>query len=66
MMKNKQELIFIGVSILLVLFLAFFIFYSIDFLFEKTTTALNQDISQTQKDAKFNIDGLKKLGIIQQ
>ncbi|MFA5098829.1 MAG: hypothetical protein WC461_01250 [Candidatus Paceibacterota bacterium] len=66
MFKNKQELIFIATSILLILFLGFFIFNSVNFLFDNTTKALSQDISQTQKDAKFNIDGLKKLGIIPQ
>ncbi|TRZ64589.1 MAG: hypothetical protein D4Q79_01260 [Spirochaetia bacterium] len=66
MFKNKQELIFIATSILLILFLAVFIFYSINFLFEKTTETLSQDISQTQKNAKFNLEGLKKLGIIQE
>jgi len=65
MLKNKQEFIFITTSIFLILFLAVFIFYSINFLFDKTTRALNQDISQTQKNAKFDLDGLKKLGIIQ-
>ncbi|MFH1346841.1 MAG: hypothetical protein ABIH10_01165 [Spirochaetota bacterium] len=65
MLKNKQELIFIATSIFLILFLVVFVFYSINFLFEKTTKAFNQDISQTQNDAKFNLDGLKKLGIIQ-
>ncbi|OGM90208.1 hypothetical protein A3J77_00920 [Candidatus Wolfebacteria bacterium RBG_13_41_7] len=64
-MKNKQELIFTATSIFLILFLAGFIFYSINFLFDKTTEALSQNISQTQKDAKFNLDGFKKLGIIQ-
>lgn len=65
MFKKKQELFFVSVSLLLVIFLAIFIFYSINFLFDKTGKATNQDISQTQKSARFNLEGLKKLGIIE-
>ncbi len=65
MFKKKQELLFILVSLLLIIFLAVFIFYSINFLFDKTSETIGQDISQTQKNARFNLEGLKKLGIIE-
>jgi len=65
MLKNKQELIFTATGIVLILILTVFIFYSVDFLFEKTTQTLDQNFSDSQKNTKFNLDGLKKLGIIQ-
>lgn len=64
MFKNKQELIFIATSIILILVLAVFIFYSVNFLFDKTAQTLDQNFSDSQKNARFNLDGLKKLGII--
>lgn len=65
MFKKKQELLFVLISLLLIIFLAIFIFYSINFLFKKTSEVTNQDISQTQKNTRFNLEGLKKLGIIE-
>jgi len=65
MLKNKQELIFTATGIVLILILTVFIFYSVDFLFEKTTQTLDQNFSDNQKNTRFNLDGLKKLGIIQ-
>lgn len=64
-MKIKREFVFITISILLLAAVIGFVFYSIDFLFANTKKAVSQNLMDGQKNLKFNLDGLKKLGIIQ-
>jgi len=63
-LRNKQEIIFIATSILLSLMVVGFIVYSIDFLATNTGRALNQSSINPNGIAKFNLEGLKQLGIM--
>lgn len=63
-LMNKQKIIFIAISILLSLIVIGFIIYSIDFLATNTSQALNQSSVNPNEITKFNLKGLKDLGII--
>lgn len=63
-MKIKREFIFIAAGILLLVCVIGFIFYSVSFLVDNTTQALNSNAANAQSNSKFNIEGLKKLGVI--
>jgi len=63
-LRNKEELIFIAISTLLSLMIVGFIVYSMDFLATNTGQALNQIPINPNAITKFNLEGLKELGII--
>jgi hypothetical protein len=63
-MKNHKELLFIVVGILLLMMVVGFFVYSMNFLLKNTNLALNPDFTKTQTIVRFNLDGLKDLGII--
>ncbi len=62
-MKKHQELIFIIIGILLLLMTAGFIVYSMNFLIKSAGEAVNQESVKAKEIDKFNLEGLKKLGI---
>jgi len=63
-LKNKREILFIVIGALLLLVTVGFIIYSINFLIRNTKNALNPELANIKEIAKFNFEGLKKLGII--
>jgi len=63
-LKNKQEVMFIAVSVLLSLMVVGFIIYSINFLATNTGRALNRNLVNPNVITKFNLEGLKELGIM--
>jgi hypothetical protein len=63
-MRKHRELIFIITGILLLLVIVGFIIYSINFLVKNTTDVLDQESVRTKEVIRFNLEGLKKLGII--
>ena len=64
MKRAKQETLFIIIGILLLLSIAGIIFYSINFLLKNTAAALNQAPPNAKAIARFNLEGLKELGIV--
>jgi len=63
-LKVKQDTLFIVIGILLLLSVAGFIIYSINFLLKNTGEALDQESLKAKEITRFNLEGLKKLGII--
>lgn len=61
---SKQETIFLVIAVLIILMLIGFISYSINFLVGNINKALNQNPTSANAPAQFNIEGLKKLGIM--
>jgi len=65
-MRRHQELIFILTGLLLLLIVVGFIIYEINFLIQNIEKALNQESVQNKEIVRFNLEGLKKLGIIKE
>jgi flagellar biogenesis protein FliO len=65
-MRQHQELIFILTGLLLLLIIVGFIIYGINFLVQNIEQALNQESTQNKEIVRFNLEGLKKLGIIKE
>ncbi|NCO15458.1 hypothetical protein COW77_01465 [Candidatus Wolfebacteria bacterium CG18_big_fil_WC_8_21_14_2_50_39_7] len=63
-LKVKQDTLFIVIGILLLLSVAGFVIYSINFLLKNTGEALDQESLKAKEITRFNLEGLKKLGII--
>lgn len=63
-LKGKQEILFIITGILLLLAIVGFIIYSINFLVKNTSSALDQESVRAKEVIRFNLEGLKNLGII--
>ena len=64
--NKKIELIFWTTGILLILGIAVFLFYSIGFLVKNAKGVLGSEISEEPQTARFNLDGLEKLGLTEQ
>ncbi|MEE8131835.1 MAG: hypothetical protein V3T98_02210 [Candidatus Paceibacterota bacterium] len=64
-LKNKKELIFIVSGVLMLLIVVAFFAYSINFLVRNLNAALGADSITKTPITKFNIDGLKNLGIME-
>ncbi len=64
MKKTKRETLFVVIGIILSVILAGTIVYSINFLLQNTSQALNQQSGGAKPIVRFNFDGLKKIGII--
>lgn len=67
--KNKKEIVFIVVGIVLFSILAVFLYYSINFLVLKINAALDIESvirEQKQEIQRINFEGLKKIGIIKE
>ena len=62
---NKQETVFITIAVLLGLMVVGFLIYSINFLIQNTGQALNRGSVNTNPPAGFNVEGLKKIGIME-
>jgi len=62
---KRRELIFIIIGLFLSVMTVGVIIYSINFLAGNVTDVLNQKPSAGQSVTKLNLDGLKKLGIMQ-
>jgi hypothetical protein len=60
----KKEIVFIAIGVSLLLAVAGFFVYSINFLIKNINVALNPDLSKNQEIVRFDLEGLKKLGII--
>lgn len=65
-LKVKQDTLFIVIGILLLLSIAGFVIYSINFLLKKTREALDQESLKAKEITRFNLEGLKKLGIMKE
>lgn len=65
-MRKHRELIFIITGVLLLLIIVGFIIYSINFLVKNTRSALDQESLKAKETTRFNLEGLKKLGIIKE
>ena len=63
-LKLKQETLFIIIGILLLLSVAGLVIYSINFLLKNTGEALDQESLKAKEITRFNLEGLKKLGIM--
>ena len=63
-MRKHRELIFIITGVLLLLIIVGFIIYSINFLVKNTEKTLDQESVKAKEITRFNLEGLKKLGII--
>ncbi len=63
-MRKHRELIFIITGILLLLIIVGFIIYSINFLVKNTSDVLDQESVKPKEVIRFNLEGLKNLGII--
>ncbi len=63
-MRKRQELIFIIIGVLLLLLTVGFIIYSINFLVKNTRDVLDQESVKAKEVIMFNLEGLKKLGIV--
>ncbi len=63
-LKLKQETLFIIIGILLLLSITGFVIYSINFLLKNTREALDQESLKAKEITRFNLEGLKKLGIM--
>ena len=63
---GKRETIFFAIGIALLVGVTAFVVYSINFLVRNTREALNQESSASGETAKFDLEGLKKLGIIKE
>ena len=63
-LKNKREFIFGAVGIFLLLAIVVFIIYLIKFLASNLESAFGSDFIETKQEIGFNLEGLKKLGII--
>jgi membrane-anchored glycerophosphoryl diester phosphodiesterase (GDPDase) len=63
-LKIKQDTLFIVIGILLLLSIAGLVFYSINFLLKNTRDALDQESLKAKEITRFNLEGLKKLGIM--
>lgn len=63
-MRKHRELVFIITGVLLLLIIVGFIIYSINFLVKNTRSALDQESLKAKETTRFNLEGLKKLGII--
>ncbi|PIY59026.1 hypothetical protein COY97_01065 [Candidatus Wolfebacteria bacterium CG_4_10_14_0_8_um_filter_39_64] len=63
-LKVKQDTLFIVIGILLLLSVAGFVIYSINFLLKNTGEALDQESLKAKEITRFNLEELKKLGII--
>jgi len=63
-LKNKREILFIVVEVLLLLITIGLIIYSLNFLIKNTRDALNPELTNFKEITKFNFEGLKKLGIV--
>ncbi len=61
--KNKQDLIFLVLGILMSVFVLAYIFYSIDFLAIKVKEVLNAGKIANVNTVKFDIDKIKALEI---
>lgn len=62
MSKNK-ELVFILIGALLLIITISFVIYSINFLVKNAGTAFGGDSTNTKEITRFNLEGLKNLGI---
>ncbi|MEK7555540.1 MAG: hypothetical protein AAB516_01835 [Patescibacteria group bacterium] len=62
-LKNKKELLFIISGILILSAIIVFFIYSINFLIRNLNAALGADSAKPTPIVRFNIEGLKKLGI---
>ncbi len=60
----KKEIIFIAIGVSLLVAVFGFFAFSINFLIKNINTALNPNLSENQKIIRFDLEGLKKLGII--
>ncbi|HDZ85601.1 MAG TPA: hypothetical protein ENH35_03595 [Candidatus Moranbacteria bacterium] len=63
--KKKQEWIFIISGVLVLLAIIAFFMYSINFLVRNLNSALSADSIKKTPITRFNIEGLKKLGIME-
>jgi hypothetical protein len=64
MLKQRQETTFIIISILLLVATVAVIIYSINFLVTEIKLAFEQNSASAPFIIKFNLEGLKELGII--
>lgn len=64
--KIKLETIFAAIGILSLIIIASVSFYAINFLVRQVEVSLEQAGTDTQKITRFNLDGLKALGIIKE
>lgn len=63
---KSRELLFITLGMLLLIATLGFVFYGISFLLGNIRLATNPNSANIQAITRFNLDGLKTLGIIQQ
>lgn len=62
--KNKRELIFGAIGIFLILAIIFFAVYLIKFLADNLEFAVGSNSLEIKQETGFNLEGLKKLGIM--
>lgn len=63
-MRKHKELVFILTGALLLLTTAGFVVYSINFLMKNAGSVFNNDSANAREIIRFNLEGLKNLGII--
>ena len=65
-MKNKQDLLFLIIGILLFCALILAIFFSISFLFSKINAALNINVGGSDKLVRIDLESLKNIQIAEE
>jgi hypothetical protein len=65
-MRNKQDILFLGTGIALTGALIIALFYSISFLLLKINTALNIDMSNNNRLIRINLGSLKNIQIMEE
>lgn len=65
-MLKKKEILFIIIGASLLLITVSLVVYSINFLMENAGAALNQDSADAKEIIRFNLEGLKSLGIVKE
>jgi hypothetical protein len=63
-MREKREILFFIIGILLSLIIAGLAIYSIIFLYGSISTALDKKSPNEQAIVRFNFEGLKNIGIL--
>jgi hypothetical protein len=62
--KNKRDLVFGAIGIFLILAIVVFVVYLVKFLASNFESALGPGSLEAKPETGFNLEGLKKLGII--
>jgi len=63
-LKVKREISFIIIGIMLLLSITGLVIYSVNFLLKNTRGGLDQESLKAKEITRFNLEGLKKLGIV--